>query len=269
MTSWEARVTRGTAPAHRVDAELRYAFAAPLVREAALWVDLGCGTGVAAGAAWRGDRPAARAILVDAEPDALAEARRESGADVAAVVHADLETAEGAQAVRDAIEEAGVPGAVVVTCFDVLHQLADFTTLVDLLVELGERATVILSAPDDAAGALDDPHRRSAWSAGAAEELRRLLPPGAVSLRQVAVRAAAIVPAAGGPTAPLGAVDVGADQAPTAHLLAFGPGAAALAPASLARVADLEAERADARRRESDLAYLEARLAALEAPTAG
>jgi hypothetical protein len=50
--------------------------------------------------------------------------------------------------------------------------------------------------------------------------------------------------------------------------LAFGPAAEKLAPASLARVADLDAERADARRRESDLAYLEARLAALEAPTA-
>jgi SAM-dependent methyltransferase len=269
MTSWEARVTRGTAPADRVDAELRYTFAAPLVRDAALWIDLGCGTGVAAGAAWRGDRPAARAILVDAEADALAEAQRECGADVVAAVHADLETAQGAQAVRDAIEAAGVPGPVVVTCFDVLQQLADFTTLVDLLVELGERATVILSVPDDASGALEDPHRRSAWSAGAAEELRRLLPPGAVSLRQVAVRASAIVGAQGGTTAPLGSVDVPAGQAPTAHLLAFGAGAATLAPASLARVADLEAERADARRRESDLAYLEARLAALEAPTAG
>jgi SAM-dependent methyltransferase len=269
MTSWEARVTRGTAPADRVDAELRYAFAAPLVREAALWIDLGCGTGVAAGAALRGARPAARAVLADRDPDALAEAQRECGADVGAAVLADLETAEGAQAVRDAIAATGAQDPCVVTCFDVLHQLADFTTLVDLLVELGERGTVILSAPDDAAGALDDPHRRSAWSAGAAEELRRLLPPGAVSLRQVGVRASAIVGADGGPSAPLGSVDVPAGQAPLAHLLAFGPDAARLAPASLARVADLEAERADARRRESDLAYLEARLAALEAPAAG
>jgi hypothetical protein len=35
---------------------------------------------------------------------------------------------------------------------------------------------------------------------------------------------------------------------------------------ALARAADLDAERADARRRESDLAYLEARLAQLETP---
>ena len=64
-------------------------------------------------------------------------------------------------------------------------------------------------------------------------------------------------------------MDVPADPPAVAHLLAFGPGAARLAPATRARVADLAAERADVRRRESDLAYLEARLAALEAPTAG
>ena len=58
------------------------------------------------------------------------------------------------------------------------------------------------------------------------------------------------------------------DRAPAHHLLAFGAGADRLAPVALARAADLDAERADARRRESDLAYLEARLAQLEAPAA-
>jgi SAM-dependent methyltransferase len=269
MRNWEARVTRGTAPADRVDAELRYAFAAPLVREAALWVDLGCGTGVAAGAAFAGERPRARAILVDVAAEALADAERECGAEVAATVQADLTTADGAAAVRAAVAAADSEGPVVVTCFDVLHQLEDFTVLVDLLTQLGEHTTVLLSVPEDGAGALEDPHRRSAWSAGAAEELRRLLPAGTVSLRQVGVRASAIVPDAGGPSAPLGAVDVPAGHPATAYLLAFGREVRRLAPASLARAADLDAERADARRRESDLAYLEARLAALEAPTAG
>ncbi|HMJ36410.1 MAG TPA: methyltransferase domain-containing protein [Baekduia sp.] len=270
MPTWEARVSRGTAPADRVDAELRYAFAAPLVRDAALWIDLGCGTGVPAGAALAGRPLAGRAILVDREPDALDKAARETGAEVAAAVEADLSTAEGAAAVPAAIAGAGIDGPRVVTCFDVLHQLADFTALVDLLLALGEDgATVLLSVPDDAAGGLDDPHRESAWSAGAAEELRRLLPPGAVSFSQVPVRAAAIVPAAGGESAPLGGVTVAAGQPPSHHLLAFGPDAGRLAGASLARAADLDAERADARRRESDLAYLEARLARVEAPAAG
>jgi hypothetical protein len=162
---------------------------------------------------------------------------------------------------------------VVVTCFDVLHQLADFAPLVELLLSLGDQgATVLLSVPDDTAGGLDDPHRASAWSAGAAEELRRLLPADAVALIQVPVRAAAIVTAGSDAVVELGTLAIADPQPPSHHLLAFGPGAAALAPVALARPADLDAERADARRRESDLAYLEARLAQIEAaasPAAG
>lgn len=149
-----------------------------------------------------------------------------------------------------------------------LHQLADVTALIELLLALGAEpdTTVLISVPDDATGALDDPHRASAWSASAAEELRRLLPAGAVALRQVPVRAAAIVPAGAGAAVALGDVEVGAGETASHHLLAFGPGAAALAAgAGLARAADVGAEQADARRRESDLAYLEACLAALEA----
>jgi hypothetical protein len=206
-------------------------------------------------------------VLVDHDAGALVEAARETPATQRDVVEADLATAAGAEAVRAALGDA--EGAVLVTCFEVLHQLADFTALVELLLELGARATVVLSVPDDAAGALDDPHRRSAWSAGAAEELRRLLPADAVVLRQVAIRASAVVPADGPASVTVGAVEVPADAAAVHHLLAFGPGAARLAPTARARAADLDAERADARRRESDLAYLEARLAQLEVPASG
>jgi SAM-dependent methyltransferase len=270
MPTWEARVSRGTAPAERVDAELRYVLAAPLLRDAALWIDLGCGSGVAAGAAFAAGPPAARAVLVDSDAEALAEARRECGAEVAAVVHADLGTADGAAAVREALNELDAQGSCVVTCFGLLNQLDDFTAAVELLLALAaDGATVLIGVPDDAAGGLADPHRRSAWSEGAVAELARVLPAGARRLRQVPVRASAIVDDDGGDSAPLGTVDVPAGQAAATHLLAFGPGAALLAPVAAARVADLGAERADVRRRESDLAYLEARVAALEAPAAG
>ncbi len=108
--------------------------------------------------------------------------------EVVAAVEADLASAAGADVVRAAVADVRADGPIVVSCLDVLHQLADFTAAVELLLGLGETAAVVLSVPDDAAGALDDPHRRSAWSAGAAEELRRLLPAGAVVARQVPVR---------------------------------------------------------------------------------
>lgn len=264
MSFWEARASRGTAPAQRVDGELRYRLVAPLVRDAALWVDLGAGTGIQAAAALGENVGARRTLLVDHDADALQEAARELRGGTVETLRADLAAADGTAAVREAVPADG--GPVLVTCFDVLHQLEDFTALVELLIGLGEGgATVVLSVPDDAAGALQDPHRASAWSAGAAEELRRLLPAGAVALKQVAVRASAIV-GADGATVALPEVAVAADDQPTAHLLAFGPDVQRLTAAGHARAADLEAERAEARRSVSDLAYLEARLAALEAP---
>jgi hypothetical protein len=236
-----------TAPADRVDAELRYAWAAPLIRDAALWVDLGCGDGVAAGAAGLGST---RTILADRSADALASARREVGTAVVGTVEADLGTAEGVASVRTALAGDGV----VITCFDLLAELEDFTALVGWLAEVD--ATVLLSVPD-ASGA-------TSWSASAAEELRRLLPAGTLVARQVPVRASAIVHAGLG-SAPLGPVDVAAEQSAAHHLLAFGPDAARLAPASAARAVDAAAEETRAHQRDADVAYLEARLAQLEA----
>lgn len=238
-----------TAPADRVDAELRYAWAAPLIRDAGLWVDLGCGDGVAAGAAGLG--AAVRTVLVDRDPAALASARRECGTAVAAAVEADLGTAEGVAAARDAAAGDGV----VITCFDVLPALEDFTALVGWLA--GVDATVLLSVPE-AAGA-------TSWSASAAEELRRLLPAGAVVARQIPVRASAILLGDTAASAPFGAVAIPAGLSAAHHLLAFGPAAERLAPASAASPVDRVTERTATNDRDADLAYLEARLAQLEA----
>src|SRR3954454_8497983 len=93
---WQERITGETPPSIRIEHELRYATAAPLVRSAPVWLDLGCGAGLAAAAALRGDGTA-RAVLVDASADALAEAAREVPADEVVPVTADLASDEGLQ----------------------------------------------------------------------------------------------------------------------------------------------------------------------------
>jgi hypothetical protein len=237
-----------TAPADRVDAELRYAWAAPLIRDAALWVDLGCGDGVAAGAAGLGS--SARTVLVDRSGDALASARRECGTTVVGAVEADLGTAAGVAAARAAAD-----GAAVITCFDLLAELEDFTALVGWLT--GVEATVLLSVPDSAGA--------TSWSASAAEELRRLLPAGTFVARQVPVRASAIVLDGATASAPIDPVPLAADLAAAHHLLAFGPAAERLVAVSAAAPVDVSSERTATHHRDADVAYLEARLAQLEA----
>jgi hypothetical protein len=51
MIDWQERITRETPPAVRVEHDTRYRIAAALIAESAVWCDLGCGNGVAAGAA--------------------------------------------------------------------------------------------------------------------------------------------------------------------------------------------------------------------------
>jgi hypothetical protein len=230
-----------TAPADRVDAELRYAWAAPLIRDAALWVELGCGDGVAAGAAGLG---AVRTALVDRDAEAVAGARREVGTAVVAAVEADLGTAEGVAAAGAATD---VEGPVVVTCFDLLDELEDSTALVGWLGEI--EATVLVSVR----------------GAGVAEELRRLLPAGTLVARQVPVRASAIVLDGAAESAPIGPVAIAPELAVVHHLLAFGPEAGRLGAVSAARAMDAAAEATTAHHRDADVAYLEARLAQLEA----
>ena len=53
--------------------------AAPVIRAAPLWCDLGCGNGIAAASALGG--PRGRAVLVDIADEALRQAEREIRAD--------------------------------------------------------------------------------------------------------------------------------------------------------------------------------------------
>ena len=67
---WEERITRATNPAIRIEHETRYRMAVPVIRDAPVWCDLGCGNGIAAAAAL-GEPFGGRAVLVDVAEDAL------------------------------------------------------------------------------------------------------------------------------------------------------------------------------------------------------
>src|SRR4051794_5446182 len=102
-----------------------------MIAGAELWVDLGCGAGLAAAEALDGAR-AARALLVDVDADAAQEAARTVPAESPTALRADLADAEGLASLTDAIGDAGG----VITCFEVVEHLTTFIPLVELLIEL-------------------------------------------------------------------------------------------------------------------------------------
>jgi SAM-dependent methyltransferase len=263
MTEPQEHLGHDTSPALRAEAELRYAAVAELVAEAALWVDLGCGTGVAAADALAGGF-AVSTLLVDRSSEALETASAELPR--AETLQADLATPEGLDAVRAAL--AGEPeGPRVATCFETIPHLKDFAGLVGLLIELAaERGfTVVLSVPNDAFWGIENPFHHTMWGEGAAEELRRLLPEDHVVMRQVPLAGSALVPGAA-ESAPLPAAEADLRLAgvPSHVVVAFGPQAARLAPGGIVRGVDLDEQRRWERKRDSDLAFLEARVAELE-----
>jgi SAM-dependent methyltransferase len=259
MSERQHRVTGHAGPALRVEDELRYALVAELVRDAPLWVDLGCGTGVPA-ADGLGSAMPRRAVLVDTSAEALESAARELAPMGATPLQADLADAEGIAAVRDAVgeEQGGV-----VTCFHTLAHLENFVPCVDLLVELGAAHTVVLSVPNDAFWSIENPFHPTMWGAGAFEELRSLVPGDHVALEQVALAGSAIAPP-GAADLELAPARLEAERVPAHFLLAFGPQAGRLAPVAAARMADATEERRWERERASELAFMAARLQELE-----
>jgi SAM-dependent methyltransferase len=259
MADWQERITRDTKPSIRVEHDLRYAVAAPLVLAAPTWVDLGCGAGVAAADAL-GEAQLGRVVLVDADADALDQAARDLRTRDTARVQADLATDEGVAAVRGALGE--TPG--VITCFEVVEHLATFVPLIGALIELAERGwTVVLSVPNDAFWALENPYHETMWGEGAFEELRRLLPEDAVVARQIPLDGSHLV--IDDRPLDLPAVTPRPDAIPSHFLAAFGPRAAELVPRALAIPSDLDGRRTWERQRESTLAVLEAELEELRA----
>lgn len=263
MPDWQQRITRETAPSIRVEHELRYAAAAPLIHASALWCDLGCGTGLAA-ATGLGTAFAGTAVLVDRDEDAVAQAQQAFEARELVGLTADLAEPEGLERVRARLDAAASQDRRCITCFETLEHLASFAPLVALLVELAQQgSTVVLSVPNDAFGAIQNPHHATAWGEGAVAELRSLLPADHVLAHQVALQGSALV-RPGEATSEVASVTI-SDDVPTHFLLAFGPDAERLATASRVVQADQAEQRRWERQRESDLAYAEARIGELEA----
>jgi hypothetical protein len=259
MSTTRERVMSESAPDRHVEHDLRYALVAPLIRTAALWVDLGSGAGVPATTALAGALPE-RTLLVDIAVDALEEAGRELRG--AQTLVADLATTEGADAVREAIGSAA--GERVVTCFETLSHLGTFVPLVELLLEFGDAGfTVVLSVPNEAFWSIENPFHPTMWGEGSFEELRRLAPDAHVVLEQVPLVGSAIAPP-GAASLPLADATLEERRVPSHFLLAFGPQAGALAPRAAARVTDAEESRRWERERSSELAFLAARVAELE-----
>ncbi|MDW5593658.1 methyltransferase domain-containing protein [Conexibacter stalactiti] len=271
MPDWQERIADDTRPSIRAEHELRYALAAPLIRASTRWCDLGCGSGIGAAAALAGKAYAGRALLVDREQAVADRAAAAIGRRRAVALAADLATPEGVAQVRGALGDRDDP--LLVTCFETIEHLDDFAPLVALLVELAARpgATVVLSVPNDAFWAIENPHHTTSWGEGAVEELRALLPADHVVLHQFALNGSAIADPA--ESADGSAAFALAPGVPSHVLLAFGDGAEQFAGAPVARVvqSDVEAQRRWERQRESDLLYyatavkaLEERLAAAE-----
>jgi 2-polyprenyl-3-methyl-5-hydroxy-6-metoxy-1,4-benzoquinol methylase len=262
-TDWQERITAGTDPSVRAEHALRYTVAAPIVGAAATWCDLGCGTGLAASRATGGAPFGGRLVLVDVDAPSVAEATAHLEADTITPLVADLNDAAGREAVRAAVLDGPAPRAI--TCFEVLEHLRDLAAVVDLLVELavGHETTVVLSVPNDAFWAIENPFHETTWSAAAFAELRAMLPEGHVFAEQVPLRGSRITVQGADTSAPVG-VEPHEGAAPSHFLAAFGPAAAELRGAAAMFEADQLGERRWIRQRESDLAHLGAVAAEME-----
>ncbi len=258
MPDWQERITRETNPAVRVEHDLRYRLAEPLILGARTWADLGCGNGVAAADVVAGGFDG-RAVLVDVEQSAVDAAGAELRTGDAVPIVADLTDRDALARVREAVLEGEAPRAI--TCFEVIEHLTTFVPLVELLSELAEagEATVVLSVPNDEFWAIENPFHQSAWGEGSFAELRTLLPPGSVVARQLALQGSAVVPDGANGAHVDVRVEPRTEGAVATHFLAaVGPQAVELRTHVDVAQSDLDGQRQWERQREADLAHLEA-----------
>lgn len=262
MTShWQERITRDTPPAILAEHDLRYRLVAPLVRTSAAWADLGCGSGVAASPALTEGLPA-HVVLIDLDPAAVSHAAAELGVADAVTLDGDLTDPAVLASVTNALLD--VEGDRVVSCFEVVEHLKTFVPLLEWATDLAQRgkATFVMSVPNDAFWAIENPFHQARWSEGAFDELRRLLPSEHTLLRQVALTGSALVRWNNETESHHCTVSVGGERTVTSHFItAFGPRHAELTRGAVAMPIDQLEQRRWERQRESDLAFLEADLA--------
>jgi hypothetical protein len=128
--------------------------------------------------------------------------------------------------------------------------------LLEALVERAAKVTTILSVPNDAFWAIENPHHQAMWGEGAFAELESQLPGDRVLVHQLQLQGSAVVRA--GEDAELEALlGVQArDAVPTHFLAAFGPRANEVAALATVAQVDLDEQRRWVRQREADNALL-------------
>jgi SAM-dependent methyltransferase len=257
MSDWQERITHETAPAIRAEHELRYRIAAPLILGGGPWADLGCGNGLAAAAALGAQRPP-HAVLVDLEQEAAARAAEELDMAEATVLAADLTDPAALGEIGAALLAAGERPAV--TCFEVVEHLSNFLPLIEWAASLTREngATFVMSVPNDAFWAIENPHHLTAWGEGSFAELEQLLPPERTLLRQVALTGSAVLGWDRAPVAHELSVQIGGEAAVASHFIAaFGPLHEDLWQGALTVGADNLGQRRWERERESSVVLAE------------
>jgi hypothetical protein len=254
MADWQERITTETAPAIRVEHQLRYLAAAPLILGGGPWADLGCGAGIAAAEALGDGRPS-HALLVDVDGASAQRAAERLAIPHTTALALDLTVAEDLRRIGDELRP--MEAEPTITCFEVVEHLNTFVPLLEWANELvSERgATFVLSVPNDAFWAVQNPYHETTWSEGSFEELCALLPEQKTLLRQIALHGSALAEIDGAPMRHALQADVGAEGAVASHFLAaFGPRHGEIRTAALAAEIDMLEQRRWERQRENDAA---------------
>jgi SAM-dependent methyltransferase len=260
MSDWQERITHETAPAIQAEHELRYRVASSLIGSAGIWVDLGCGNGLAAAAALGEARPQ-RSVLIDLDDAAVRLARATLQLQDAVGHVGDLTDSSFLEVVGTDL--LAIDGKRVVTCFEVVEHLESFLPLLQWSVALAREhdVTFVLSVPNDAFWAIQNPYHQTAWGEGAFEEMSRLLPEARTLLRQVALTGSATLDWDTRSASHALTVQTGDPGSVATHFIAaYGPCHEEVMRGARVVQADMLEQRRWERERESNLAVAERRL---------